>query len=256
MGSEIMDRSVLKALAILDALSTAPEGMRQTELARKLDFPVSTTHRLVATLASQGYVQQDGVSGRYVLGNKIFQLQAASANRPNLARGAFPFLRKLARELDETTNLSTLSDGRVVYLESVAADRAVGLYTPPGTIAPAHCTAMGKVLLAHLGEAELEDWFNRYDLSGATSHSITEREAFRRHLLEIRRQGYALDDEEWVPGVRCVAAPVRDFSGNVVAAISISAPGGRLPPERVPAAAETVMGIAAAISGGLGYRGS
>lgn len=251
-----MDRSVLKALAILDALSSCPEGMRQTELAKKLGFPVSTTHRLVATLSSQGYVQQDAVSGRYVLGSKIFHLQAASANRPNLARTAFPFLRKLARELDETTNLSTLSDGRVVYLESVAADRAVGLYTPPGTIAPAHCTAMGKVLLAHLAETDWEDWFERYEPADGTENAITDPEAFRRHLLDVKQQGYALDDEEWVPGVRCIAGPVRDVSGEVVAAISISAPGGRLPAERIGEVAAMVMRASAAISAGLGYRGS
>jgi len=251
-----MDRSVLKALAILDALSTCPEGMRQTGLARKLGFPVSTTHRLVATLASQGYVQQDSVSGRYVLGSKIFHLQAASANRPNLARTAFPFLRKLARELDETTNLSMLSDSRVVYLESVAADRAVGLYAPPGTIAPAHCTAMGKIFLAHSPEAELDDWFARNELTPATPFSITDEDILRKHLQEIRLQGYAVDNEEWVAGVRCLAGPVRDFSGNVIAAISISAPSGRLPQEQVETVAETIVRISAAISGALGYRGT
>lgn len=249
-----MDRSVLKALAILDALGASGDGKQLTELAHEVGFPVSTTHRLLATLASQGYVEKDEASSRYTLGSKILRLQSATADRLNLTRTAFPFLRKLAGEVDETANLSILSDGQVVYLESVAADRAVGLYAPPGTISPAHCTAMGNVMLAALSEPELEIWFSRHDLTSATAHTIVERSALVTRLVEVRERGYAVDEEEWVRGVRCIAGPVRDFSGKVIAAVSVSAPRGRLTPDREPDVIEALLRIAGDISIGLGHR--
>lgn len=254
METAMLDRSVLKALAVLDALGASDEGLLLTDLAAQVGYPVSTTHRLLKTLASQGYVEKDGPSGRYVLGRKILHLQIASTNRLNLARTAFPHLRELTRVIDETANLSTLSDGRVVYLESVAADRAVGFYSPPGSIAPAHCTAMGKVLLAHLSEAELALWFREHTLTAATPHTVTDAATLRAQLREIRHQGYAIDNEEWVPGVRCVAAPIRGYAGQVVAAASVTVPSGRLSIEREPSVIDTVTRACAAISADLGHR--
>lgn len=248
------DRSVLKALSILDTLGSSGDGMTLTELSNAVGFPASTTHRLLATLASQGYVQKESISGRYVLGSKILRLQAVTSNRQNLTRTAFPFLRKLVHDVEETANMGTLSDGRVVYLESLAADRAVGLYTPPGTIAPAHCTAMGKVLLAHLPDADLDSWLAQYSLSLETPQSVTGPERLKETLSGIRESGYALDNEEWVSGVRCVAGPVRDYTGRVIAAVSVSIPSARLIPEREPTVIEMVTRVCDEISAGLGYQ--
>lgn len=249
-----MDRSVLKALAVLNALGTSSDGKHLTDLAQELDFPVSTTHRLLATLASQGYVEKDNDSGRYVLGSAILRLQVVTADRLNLTRTAFPFLRTLAEEVDETVNLSILSDGSVVYLESVAADRAVGLYAPPGTIAPAHCTAMGNVLLANLSAPELENWFSRNELTAATPYTIVEQDALLVRLETVRERGYALDEEEWVRGVRCIAGPIRGHAGKVTAAISVSAPRGRLTPDREHDVIEAIKSKADEISTALGHR--
>lgn len=249
-----MDRSVLKALAVLDALGASSDGKLLTELAAEVGFPISTTHRLLATLASRDYVVKDGLTGRYLLGSKILRLQAVTANRLHLARTAFPLLRKLVQQVDETANLATLSDSRVVYLESVAADRAVGLYAPPGTIAPAHCTAMGKLLLAYLPEDELTRWLNQNDLFASTPNTITEPAALEEQLAQIRVQQIALDNEEWVQGVHCIAGPIRDYSGKVVAAVSVSAPNRRLSAERESEVIETVKRICAEISERLGHR--
>lgn len=248
------DRSVLKALAILDALGGADEGLHLSELAAMAGFPASTTHRLLKTLASKGYVDRDASSGRYILGSRILHLQIASTNRLRLARAAFPHLRELTRTVEEAANLSTLSDGRVIYLESVAADRAVGFYSPPGSTAPAHCTAMGKVLLTSFTEAELSRWFAEHPLTRATESTITDRPTLTAQLLQIHEQGYAIDNEEWVPGVRCFAAPIQDYSSRVVAAASVSVPASRLSVEREAAVIAAVRRACAAISADLGYR--
>lgn len=249
-----MDRSVLKALTILDALGASGDGKLLSELSEHFGYPVSTTHRLLSTLASQGYVEKDSASGRYVLGSKILRLQAVTANRISLVRTAFPVLRKLVQALDETANLGTMSDGRVVYLESVTADRAVGLYTPPGTAAPAHCTAMGKLLMAFLAEDEVDSWLVRHPLTAATPTSITDAGQLRQQLIEIRQQGVSIDNEEWVSGVHCVAGPIRDYSGKVIAAVSVSAPHRRLSPEHQQNVVDTVKHACAEISAGLGYQ--
>lgn len=247
------DRSVLKALAILDTLGEADDGLTLSQLAELTGCPISTTHRLLKTLVSREYIEREPLSGRYLLGSKILRLQAARASRITVTRVAFPHLRELTRRVDETTNLSIFSDGRIVYLESLAADRAVGFYSPPGTLAPAHCTAMGKAMLAFLPESELDAWLAANPLSAATPKTDTDPAGLRRQLAIIRDQGFAIDYEEWVTGVRCVAAPVRDYSGGVVAAVSVTVPAGRLPVEREPAMVEAVMATARSISAGLGY---
>ena len=248
------DRSVLKALTILDTLGASDQGMLLSELANVVGFPMSTTHRLLKTLASQGYVEKDSFSGRYVLGNKVLFLQIASTNRLKVVRTAFPHLRELTHAIDEAANLSTLSDGRVVYLESVAADRAIGLYSPPGSVAPAHCTAMGKVLLSFLAEQELNQWFAEHELAAATPNTITDREILRAQLRQIRAQGHSIDNEEWVSGIRCIAAPIHDYSGRVVAAVSVSVPIGRLTADRESSIVIAVKRTCAAISAGMGFR--
>lgn len=248
------DRSVLKALTILDTLGASDQGFLLSELASLVGFPVSTTHRLLMTLASQGYVEKDSFTGRYVLGSKVLHLQIASTNRLKLVRTAFPHLRALTRAVDEAANLSTLSNGQVVYLESVAADRAIGLYSPPGSDAPAYCTAMGKVLLSFLTDAELSQWFAEHQLSTVTTTTVTDRETLKTQLRQIRAQGYAIDNEEWVTGIRCVAAPVQDYSGRVIAAASVSVPVNRLPADRESHVVEAVTRTCMAISADLGHR--
>lgn len=248
------DRSVLKALAILDTLGASDQGIPLSELANLLGFPISTTHRLLKTLQSQGYVEKDGITGRYVVGNKVLHLQIASTNRLKLVRTSFPHLRMLTREIDEAANLSTLSDGQVVYLESVAADRAIGLYSPPGSIAPAHCTAMGKVLLSFLAEVELTRWLAEHELTMATANTITDVKALRSQLRKIRAQGHAIDNEEWVAGIRCIAAPIQDYTGRVVAAASVSVPITRLSADRECEIIAELKQTCNAISKDLGYR--
>jgi len=250
----MVDQSVLKALKILDTLGESDQGVSLSELANLLGFPTSTTHRLLKTLESQGYVEKDSISGRYAVGSKVLYLQIASTNRLRLVRAAFPHLRVLTHVTDETANLSTLSDGRVVYLESVAVDRAIGLYAPPGSIAPAYCTAMGKVLLSNLGEIELHQWLAEHELTAVTANTVTNSAVLKTQLLEIRNQGYAIDNEEWVEGVRCVAAPIQDYTGRVVAAASVSIPLARFTDDRKQDVLRAVKQACTAISKDLGYR--
>jgi DNA-binding IclR family transcriptional regulator len=250
----MVDQSVLKALKILDTLGESDQGISLSELANTLGFPTSTAHRLLKTLESQGYVEKDSITGRYAIGSKVLYLQIAGTNRLRLVKSAFPHLRALTRITDETANLSTLSDGRVVYLESVAADRAIGLYAPTGSIAPAYCTAMGKVLLANLGEIEFHQWLAEHELTAITANTVTNATVLKSQLLEIRSQGFAIDNEEWVEGVRCVAAPIQDYTGHVIAAASVSIPLARFTPDREQGLLSAVKQTCAAISKELGHR--
>jgi DNA-binding IclR family transcriptional regulator len=248
--------AVEKALSIIDLLGTSSEGKRLTEIARDLGLPLSTVHRLLSVLRKTGYVNKDATSGRYVLGSKILRLQVHVMGSLTLTRTALPVLRRLANQLEGAANLSILQLGRVLYLESVPSDRAVSLYTPPGMTAPAHCTAMGKVLLAHLAQEDLDAWMATNTLERFTEQTIICRSALVRELERIRSDGVAIDNQEWVSGVGCVAAPIRNHAGEVIAAVSISAPAAQIIGERQCEVINAVTEACREISAALGWQES
>ena len=248
--------AVEKALSIIDLLGTSSEGKRLTEIARDLGLPLSTVHRLLAVLRKTGYVSKDATSGRYVLGTKLLRLQVQVMGSLTLTRTALPVLRRLANQLEGAANLSILQLGRVLYLESVPSDRSISLYTPPGKTAPAHCTAMGKVLLAHLDQEDLEAALAANPLERFTEQTITCRSALVRELERIRSEGFAIDNQEWVSGVRCVAAPIRNHAGEVIAAVSISAPAAQISGERQCEVVRAVTEASHEISAALGWQES
>jgi IclR family KDG regulon transcriptional repressor len=252
-GAEI-NRSILKALQAIEILAQAENGCALSELAEQTGYPVSTTHRLLATLASRGYVEQDPQTRRYYLGIKILTLQAHGLRHRRLTRLAFPYLNRLKQQVNTTVNLGVRSGQDVVYLETFAPDSFLAFYSPPGTRMPLHCTAMGKVFLAFLPPEAQEDILSRLELKPLTADTITTLPALRAQLVEIARQGYAADDQEYTVGVRCLAAPVRDHSSAVVAGVSMTALADQLPRERVASTAALVVQACQEISQALGSQ--
>lgn len=245
-------RSVAKALMIIDMLSYAPEGMPLGEIARKIGAPKSTIHGLLSTLCEYGFVEQSSIDGCYKLGVHLFELGMAVADNWDVRKIAAPYIERLLGEMQETIHLVILDNGEVLYIDKRESNQSLRIVSKIGARLPAHCTGVGKVLLAYLPPAEVKTIIERKGLSKYTRNTITDPYLLEKELQKIRHQGYAIDNEEIMDGLRCVAAPIRDHKGDVCAAISISGPAVRLDEDRLPVAIDRVTKTADEISAALG----
>ncbi len=245
--------AVERALDILDLFDERTPELGVTEIAAATGLYKSTAAGLIYTLAAKGYLTQDPASRRYRLGLKLIERAAVVLNSINLRQVALPYLHQLRDTFDETVNLAVLDAGHMVYVERLLCSKGLGMRSEVGKHEPAHSTALGKAMLAHLPAQEVENYSARFGLRAMTARTITDLGLLRAQLEQIRQQGYAVDDEENEEGVRCVAAPVFDHNGKPVASISISAPSARLPIEEVPRIGAKVREVALAISANLGY---
>jgi DNA-binding IclR family transcriptional regulator len=245
--------AVVRVLGLLECLSRDGRRRSLDELAAATGIPRATTFRLLRTLQQRGYVQrsEDG----YALGFRCFLLGAAAGSVLDVRTQALPHLVTLRDATGETVQVAVLEEWRVVYLERVLSQRPVAyMKSRAGAILPAHCTGLGKALLAHRPPEEVAAWYRREGLPRFTPSTITSVEALLAELEAVRRRGYAIDEQERELGVRCIAAPIRDATGAVVAAVSVAAPGERLPAQLAGSAvAAQVVACAAGISRHLGY---
>lgn len=244
--------AVEAALSILETLGTVHE-MGVTELAKKLGLGKSSVYRLLATLAGRGYVEKNPQTGRYQLTYRLFAVGSPAADRFGLRETAHPVMQRLAAETGETVNLGVLDGTRVVNLHKVESRHLLRMHMEIGGGVPAHATALGKVLLAGLPPAEVARRLRGRRLTRLTRRTIADRPALWRALARVREQGFAIDDEECSLGLRCVAAPILDHRGSVVAALSISSPSQRLPHAVLSRMAELVRAAAREVSRRLGY---
>jgi len=244
--------AVERALGILENVDGSARGTGITELSRRLGLGKSTVHRLCATLEHRGYLVRDPQSGRYRLSLRVVQIGSTALSGLDLPARAMPALEALGASVQETVHLAVLDGAEIVFIGKVDSSRPLRLYSQVGRRSPAHCTALGKVLLAHAGPGARSRGLAR-PLKRHTAATITNPHALERALEEIRRRGYAVDDQEFEEGIRCVAAPVRDHTGRVVASLSVSAPAGRLSRGRLPALAERVLAAAHRVSAALGH---
>src|SRR5579863_7029863 len=233
-GAEVTRRerggvqSVERTLDILESLVELGSEVGLVEISQAVSLPLATVHRLLGTLIQRGYVKQNRQNRKYSLGFRALQMGSDMRQRFSLRLEARPFLQRLMQSCGESANLAVLDDGEVVYIDQAQSSRILRMFTQIGNRLPAHSTGSGKVMLAFSSPEVVEGILRRYGLSERTPHTITNTDHFRRELDQIRHQGYALDDQEHEEGVRCVAVPVRDESGQVVASLSISGPVTRL----------------------------
>lgn len=228
--------------------------MGVTEIAQALDVDKSTAFRLLSTLASRGFVVQDQDTRRYRLGLQIVELSRYVLDRIELRSLAKPWVKRLKQLTGESAHLAVLTDGRAVYIDQEESGATLSVNTEIGRQAPIHCTAIGKSLLAYLPPEDLDRLLGRMTLTRYTPRTITTLRELIPHLESIRERGYAVDDEEFDPGVRCVAAAIRDYRSKVIASVGISGPAIRVTLERIPELGASAMETADRISRLIGYR--
>ncbi|GGU43684.1 transcriptional regulator [Streptomyces daghestanicus] len=244
-----------RALDILELFLDGDGTLSAPDIVRRLQLPRTTVHELVTTLAARKYiVPVSGQPGRYRLGVRPYQLGARYAEHLDLAAEGQQVARTVAETCDETVHVAILEDTDVIYIAKVDSTHAVRMVSAAGRRLPAHCTSVGKMLLASLPEHELAARLDGVELAAMTPNSITDPAALREALAEIRERGIAVESRESNPDVSCVAAPVRDRTGRVVAALSISVPMIRWSDERRAELEQLAAKGAADLSEHLGHR--
>ncbi|WP_288050141.1 IclR family transcriptional regulator [Acidiphilium sp.] len=246
-------KSLTKLMRVLDSFSTTDRALSMSEICQRTGYPKSTTHRLLASLRKAGLLDQDGDRDRYRLGLKLFELGNTVLANMDLHREARPYIEMLGRLTDQTVHLAVF-DGRHAIVVGRSDPQPDGSGRAFFESAPAHCTSVGKAVLAHLPPPAL-DRFIAGGLARFTDTTLTDPAALRADLAATRARGYALDEGEHQPGLRCIGAPIHDVSGRVFAAISVSGPSWKLPTGEAERTAKIVMHTARGISQALGYRG-
>ncbi|MFY0542606.1 IclR family transcriptional regulator [Brevibacillus sp. H7] len=248
-------QSVDRALIILDMLKEQNDGLGITELANRMDIAKSTVHRLLTSLKNQGYVRQDPISERYLLGLKLIELGSIVTQSLEIRKIANPFMNSLVQETGETSHLVVLEDGEVVYIEKIESPYTIRMYSLIGKRAPVHCTGVGKAMIAYLPEEQVRKIVAQRGLKKFTENTITSLDDLLVHMKEIREKGYSLDREEHEAGIHCVAAPILNHNGEAVAGLSVSGPLMRMDEEKVKFCTDRVVYYAREISKHLGFRG-
>ena len=245
--------SVRNAARLLKVFLSREESIGVSELARRLGLGKSTVHRLLTTLSAEGLIEQDGTTGGYRLGLVVFELGEAVRVHLDLHAAAGPVLASLREQTGESSQVGVLDGVEVVYVDRLESSQSLRLFTETGRRVPINCTSSGKVLLAHLTEPARLDVLARAPLTQLTPHTLTDPQALVVEAAQIRRRGWAEAVNEREIGVASVAAPVRDRSGEVVAAVSIGAPIIRLGAPRRRELAAIVVEAGEAISRRLGW---
>lgn len=246
-------KSAQRTLDILELLTRRQAPMSFTEIAEALGYPRSSLHHLLRTLVRAGWAELDPVGKRYTLGIRAWQAGNAYLRAVDLAERARPFLERVRDQFDDTVQLA-VRDGRFnVYIAKVEGSQVLVLASSIGRRLAAHATGVGKVLLADLSQAEREAVLYRQPLERFTPNTITEPAELEAELAAIRDRGHGVDNAEYTVGVRCVAAPVRDHTGRVVAGMSVSVPTVRFEPDRVERARQLLVEACRDLSMALGH---
>lgn len=229
-------QTIERAAYIFDILSQTPNGLSLGELARKANLPKGTAHRLLSSMAYFDFIRQEPTTKNYHLGFKLVDLGNLLLSQIDLRRQAHSFLINLSESVKETVHLVVLDRDKALYIDKVDLHpKASGLQMVSrlGSRIPLHCSSVGKVLLAYMEKTDAEKLIWDSALAKRTKNTITDPEDLMQHLSFVRENGYAIDDEENEEGIRCVAAPIRNSSGRVEAAMSISGPTTRVTMERI-----------------------
>jgi IclR family transcriptional regulator, KDG regulon repressor len=231
--TEYLIQAVSHALDLLEQFHGEIDELGVTELSKRLKLHKNNVFRLLATLESRGYIEQNKVTENYRLGLKTLELGQTFIRQMGLLRQSKPVLEDLVKQCNETTYVAILRDFNIIYLDAVETDMTVRVVPRVGSWLPAYCTAAGKVQIANMSEEELENYLSTKELKPYTVNTITDRNVLRKQLQEVAEQGYAVDDEELDIGVKCVSAPIRDYTRRIIGAVSISGPSMRFGTERM-----------------------
>ncbi len=243
-------QSLNRALDILESLALVPDGLTLTALSHRVGLHKSTVHRLLSTLADRNYVELTSSGCR--LGLRVADLGSRLLNSMELRTESAPLLRQLSHRLQRVVHLAVVDEGEVVYLDKVEPVESIRLYSSIGRRAPFHCTGLGKAIAAFRPVQEVKGWATRHGLSPKTARTLTEWPDLEAELGRVREQGYAFDEIEHEENVRCVAAPIRDYRGLVIAGISVTGRADEFTPALAQAATLEVVAVAREISRRMG----
>ena len=247
-------QSIARAFAIAEEVARNREGIGLAELSKRVGLHNSTTFHLVKTMVQLGYVSQLADSRKYRIGRRMFTLAAGALDEIELVSVATPVLEKLTSETGEYSHFAIRSGDQIVVVAKTAGTGIFQMVDRTGAVRPGHATALGKVLLAALAPAQLARFMQTCELRAFTAKTIVEAEALLRELDEVRCKGLAFDDGEFDAEARCVAVPVRDFTGRVAGAIGMSGPMWRLSLQALQEKSKYVREAAVALSAELGYQ--
>jgi DNA-binding IclR family transcriptional regulator len=247
-------QSVERALDILESFDHFKQEFGVTELSKHLRLHKSTVHGIMTTLTHRGYLDQNLKTGGYRLGLKLFELGEIVQEGIDLKTISEPFLEQLLEKFGETVHLVIMDHWEVVYIDKRESRQSMRIVSQVGKRLPAHCSGVGKSMLAWQAPEELDEFLRLKGLPRLTAKTITDEHQFREELARIRQQGYAVDNEEITEGLRCVAAPIFNHSGEVAGAMSIAGPTVRMTEDRIQQIIDNVVRTAGAISTKMGHK--
>ncbi len=250
-NSRYINQSIKRAMSIINLFDSRRTKLSATEIANELDTTPSSIYPILYTLKEFGYIHQDG-NKKYSLGLIFLEKSNLILDSIDLRTTAKPFLKAMARTLQGNAHLALLYENDVMYLEREEGHLNVSITNIVGQKVPAYCTALGKVLLANSSEPELDNYLGEVTLEPFTPNTITDEEELRGELDQTASRGYAIDNEEFQSGSICVAAPIRDYTGATISAISISLSRSDYPDLDLEEPIEEVTETAGKISQELG----
>ncbi len=253
-GEDKIVQSVDRVLDIIEVLAEEQEGLGVTELSKRVDLHKSTTHRLLATLARRNYVERTE-SGAYKIGLKLIEAVSCYINSLELQTEARPYIIGITSHLGLTSYLGVLEDDYVVYIEKMDLSSTVKMYSQIGLRMHAYCSSLGKCLLSNYSKEELETRMKNCSFTKFTPNTISSIQELHEELIKVRKQGWAIDDQEFEMGHRCIGAPIYDYRGDIIAAICASGDVRVLTDDRIEDTARYVKQVALNISRSMGYVG-
>jgi DNA-binding IclR family transcriptional regulator len=245
---------VQRTFAVLEAVGAENDGVTVAQIQAGTGLPLATVYRLLRTIQALGYAEQDVDSGLWHVGLRVLELRGRPSAATRLATVARPLLKDLMLASGGLAHLALYRQGEVIYVDTVRDLRSLDTYVPPGHRMPAHCVALGKVLLAELSGDQLARFVAEKGLPPRTPDTITTHEALVRELARVRAAGYAAERGEAAPESRSFAAPVRDYTERVIAALSVSGYVQNFPDERHAELIQLVTAAARQLSHRLGYQ--
>jgi len=246
-------KSAHKLFSILENLCVEGDA-GVTELSLKLDQGKSAIHRFLSVLSELGYVKKNSDNGKYYATLKVFEIGAMVRGRLRLVNLARPYMEELGKKTNETINLALFEQGEVVYIDKVESVETLRMDLAVGRRVPAYCTALGKVFLANLSKDEVEGCLQSHNYKSFTERTINSSKELKRNLDNVKKEGIAIDDRELDKGIRCIAAPVCNELGKVIAAVSIAGPSIRMTFNKLKFLRKPLIDATLEISRRLGYR--
>ena len=246
--------TIEKAIDVLEIFLDRDDDIGLSELASLSELNVATTHRIVSSLVRRGYLNQKQKRQKYSLSTKFLQYSNVLSRRMKIRDIAFPIVDALNKMVGESVNIAILDRNEVVYIEHIETNKSLRIFTQVGNRVPLYCTGVGKIFLAHMDDDELQKALTITELLPQTINTITDIEQLKQELELVKTEGVAADNEEMEIGVKCIASPVKNSEGSVVAAISVSGPTARLSNKRVNEVKTLVKSCAVEVSRALGYN--